>query len=720
MLPNYARSITKIILGIAICFCSNLISLDMVGNSFQLPNALEVQRLRTLALQSSVDLLIQEPTLANPEQFPHWWDTEAKFYRSFAVNVFGGRIHGWCTFGEITVEPGQASASMSRGQCSRNSPSLFIHTRSSSRGEIEIILQTLMPGLELARWTDEISKMALRRFLNAFDDEDPLPIPDFSRMMSQIEAAGFLAMAGDNDALKFLLQSVGDEFLVHSVMSFIAWTSMKYPKVMVPILRDLLLDERAYVRWGAVFGISNLGDNVIPLIPILVDIMKSDPAYHIREIAALVLGMIGHESAVPALIDVLKSDGIEEIRINAARALGMIGDSRAIDVLINFSSLRGSLLQHEAIMALASVGANEEIVLQTLRDELLHGEIDPVRASAGLALAIMNDTENISSIIDLLKSSSSVARSRAASALGRLKAVNAVPALLEALAVEDSVETKQIIMSALANIDDESAIPALINEMNGEDAENSLVAALALSSMGEAKIAVPKLIELLGSETPFMARMVASLMTFFAHMDPEFASISFLRLLEADVDQDMFARVHFPLMTYMTVVNADPTQIRFIREHSDHENARIRAQVASFLGFTINWANRSERMLLLQALDDESPNVRAAAVRAVAIQYIRSLDSSALRRVEELISDEHKLVQLRATESLLDALNWIAVYERIRQDEEYDFAETYRNSEILDQSCLLKQEFAALYEKYASNLAQCAWETEFGEFISSY
>ncbi|UCH96466.1 MAG: HEAT repeat domain-containing protein [Candidatus Aminicenantes bacterium] len=114
----------------------------------------------------------------------------------------------------------------------------------------------------------------------------------------------------------------------------------------------------------------------------------------------------------------------------------------------------------------------------------------------------------LSLFLELLKSPSASVREHAASALGELGDLRAVPELIKALRDEDAV-VREHAATALGRLGDKQAVPALIKVLRDEDAVVREHAATALAKLGD-KQAVPALIRALRDENAVVREHVAS------------------------------------------------------------------------------------------------------------------------------------------------------------------------------------------------------------------
>jgi HEAT repeat protein/beta-lactamase regulating signal transducer with metallopeptidase domain len=195
------------------------------------------------------------------------------------------------------------------------------------------------------------------------------------------------------------------------------------------LLIAALKDEHPQVREQAVIGLGIRRDGrlVWPLIPAL-----TDRDWKVREQAAIALGKINDERAVePQLKALLDSEWA--VREQAARALGTAGQGRAVELLINALQDRHEQVREAAAKSLGIIG--DRRALEPLNQALQDAD-EQVRKKAVEALGLLKQSGgggDSSMSMNALGSSNATERAVAACSLGRLGAVEAIPALVSLL-----------------------------------------------------------------------------------------------------------------------------------------------------------------------------------------------------------------------------------------------------------------------------------------------
>ncbi|MBO0859413.1 MAG: HEAT repeat domain-containing protein [Chloracidobacterium sp.] len=202
------------------------------------------------------------------------------------------------------------------------------------------------------------------------------------------------------------------------------------------LLIAALKDEDARVRKQAVIGLGVREDKrlVWPLIAAL-----TDHDWQAREQAAIALGKIDYESAVESPLKALL-DSEWAVREQAAQAMELVGQERAVELLINALQDRHEQVREAAAKSLGIIGDRRamEPLIQALQDA-----DEQVRKKAIEALGLLKQSGGAgdSSIsMNALGSSNAVERAIAACSLGRLGAVDAIPALISLLGDDTPIQ----------------------------------------------------------------------------------------------------------------------------------------------------------------------------------------------------------------------------------------------------------------------------------------
>jgi HEAT repeat protein len=223
----------------------------------------------------------------------------------------------------------------------------------------------------------------------------------------------------------------------------------------------------------------------------------------VRKSAAFHLSEMGPEAknAIPMLIELLQSDPSMQVRGESASALGKIGPaaSAAIPDLISFlKNKEGGYERTYAASALGNIGLQPELVLPALIDALQHDEEPVVRQLSARALGDFGERGRpaIQPLIQAIESGDKNLREAAAYGLRKIPAgPNDVPALIKLLS-DDIDVSREAAAKSLAGAGSEgvAAVPKLITLLDDKNSSVREAAAAALGKIGPgAKAAVPAL-----------------------------------------------------------------------------------------------------------------------------------------------------------------------------------------------------------------------------------
>jgi len=247
--------------------------------------------------------------------------------------------------------------------------------------------------------------------------------------------------------------------------------------------RDWEVREQAAIALGRV----NNERVVEPLLKALLD-----SEWAVREQAARSLGAIGEKQAVESLINALR-DQHEQVREAAAKSLGMIGDRRALEPLSRALQDVDEQVRKKAVEALGLLKqSGGESSTGALRKSF--GEQS---GSASDRPDRMANQQAAAESIKALHSSNPTERAVAACSLGRLGAVEAIPALINLLGDDTPIRSMKC-------WDGGNWSPSLHTFKQASPGEQ---AAIALASLGQP--AVEPLIAALSNGNPSARRNAA-------------------------------------------------------------------------------------------------------------------------------------------------------------------------------------------------------------------
>ncbi len=284
---------------------------------------------------------------------------------------------------------------------------------------------------------------------------------------------------------------------------------LRYPKATPDLIDKLQKDADPEVRGACAYALGNIGAKfaVGPLQEVMENEKEEMP---VRLAAAVALGQMGNEQGINFLIDQLKSSD-EKVRAAAVEALRTIGKP-ATRLLIEAAQSKDSLQRWGAVAALGETGDPKAvpILLKALRDEDENvravaaaslGKLRYARAARQLVQALADKSERVQAhaewalenigeraipaIMDGAKRTAT--KLRAFRLLGRLKARETVPLLIEGL--EDrKPEIRSMAAWALGEISDRRAVSALERALEDKAPEVRREAVVALGKLGAEEI----------------------------------------------------------------------------------------------------------------------------------------------------------------------------------------------------------------------------------------
>jgi HEAT repeat protein/beta-lactamase regulating signal transducer with metallopeptidase domain len=400
----------------------------------------------------------------------------------------------------------------------------------------------------------------------------------------------------------------------------------------VAALALALGDEDAGVRKTVVAALASLQDTAA--VQALMQALREDSDPEVREAAAWALGEIEDARAVPALGEALQRDEVPAVRLMAAYALGEIEDPRGVEPLgaaIGDSDPKVRLAVIRALGEIESPDAIEPLS-SALRDS------DPeIREYAVWALGEIEDARAVPALADVLASDSEVAvRRKAAWALGEIEHGSAVDALAAALGDEDA-EVRRVAIWALGEIEDPRAVEPLAGLLRDPDVEVRQQVARALGEIEDSR-AVDPLLEALRDSDARVRELVAwalgeiedpragpGLAAALADAEPAVRRTAIwalgeielqsapAALIEALRDEDMrVRRLAVRALAEIEDPAAVPGLAEFFRAaDADAETRRLVIRALAEIH------DPAAYQLLVEALNDEDPEIRRAAARAL-------------------------------------------------------------------------------------------------------
>ncbi len=396
----------------------------------------------------------------------------------------------------------------------------------------------------------------------------------------------------------------------------------------VVALGRVLGDPDAHVRLAAAqaLGSSGLADAVSPLLGHL-----DDPAPEVRAEVARALGRIGDGRAVVPLVGKVQ-DSVSDVRKAVARALGDLADARAVSALMLALQDAAYEVRVEAVGALGKIRSDEA----TLAIAPL---VEPVAGADALPMALPRGAAPAPAAVGATE-----VRLAALRALGRIGSEQAVKILVGALAKEEPGAQRTPARQALIAAG-KLAVPVLIASLAGSPSANAAAgAALALGGIQAkegapaivramqrgivplrfglralggvaAPEALPTVLELIDDEDPSVRR--EAVRAAIALLDPAHPDGR-----AVDPASEVLASAATPLDEKIELVRllgrtGAPRAQKVLLSLAHTKSVGLRLAVLEALG-ALGAGSAEVDAALLEALSDESPEVRLVAAGALA------------------------------------------------------------------------------------------------------
>ncbi len=400
----------------------------------------------------------------------------------------------------------------------------------------------------------------------------------------------------------------------------------------VTALIGALDDDDIEVRRIVVESLGSLQDTTA--VVALMRALRTDSDPEVREAAAYALGEIEDPRAVPALGEALLQDDVMAVRLMAVRALGEIDDPLAVEPLASVIGDPNREIRLAVIQALGEIESPDAI--DALASALRDSDAE-IREHAVWALGEIGDSRAVPALAGVLTSDSEASvRLKAAWALGEIEHANGVDALARALndqdpevrqmavwalgAIEDprgveplirvlsdpDVEMRRMAIQALGEIESGQAVDPLIGALRDSDARVREAAIWALGEIEDPR-AAPGLAAALGDSDAKVRRYAAAAL---GDLDLNSAPPELIGALR---DEDLEVRRY---AVHALGEIEDPAAVPglaglFRSSDTDAETRRAVIQALSEI------EDPAAYQVLVEALEDEDPEIRRAAARAL-------------------------------------------------------------------------------------------------------
>jgi bilin biosynthesis protein len=251
----------------------------------------------------------------------------------------------------------------------------------------------------------------------------------------------------------------------------------------IPVLQQMvecLGDSRGVVRLRYAQTLGNIGGAATSL---LVDALSNHPNPVVRRAAGKTLTLIGDTSTVPSLLHALLHDEDTVVKGSAVGALASMGEASVPALLeILADPVRSESTKGHAAWALGFIGAAAAPFLENaIKSDSIDVRCAAVGAIAHLAQE-QGDEKAAQLLVSTLSDTDANVRSEAASAIGKMAYLPALPNLIIALGDPDG-EVRRTAAVSLGKLGDRSAIPHLEALLNDKVTAVQVLAKLAISKI---------------------------------------------------------------------------------------------------------------------------------------------------------------------------------------------------------------------------------------------
>jgi bilin biosynthesis protein len=276
----------------------------------------------------------------------------------------------------------------------------------------------------------------------------------------------------DHSQTDALIQSITEQISLHSFDP----NDITLLKQMV----ECLGDTRGVVRLRFAQTLGDIGATATPL---LVDALLNHQNPVVRRAAGKTLTLIADPTTVPSLLHALLNDEDTVVKGSAVGALATMGEASVPALLeILADPIRSESTKGHAAWALGFIGAQAAPFLE---DAIKSDSID-VRCAAVGAIAHLAQEQGDEGAAQLLVATLSDpdpnVRSEAASAIGKMAYLPALPHLITALSDSDG-EVRRTAAVSLGKLGDRSAIPHLEAALTDKLEPVRILAKLAISKI---------------------------------------------------------------------------------------------------------------------------------------------------------------------------------------------------------------------------------------------
>jgi len=396
----------------------------------------------------------------------------------------------------------------------------------------------------------------------------------------------------------------------------------------IPALITALKDKDSNMRWRAAEAIEKIAKanpnskEVLEAVPALITALK-DVDRGVRESAAGAIGKIGvNDEQFETIVRMLKEGKTWKERHGAVRALSELKNIKTIPALITALKDEEIVVQWTAAEVIGKIGVNDE-QFETIIKMLKEGETKEEREGAATALGELKNVKAVPNLITALKDVNPDVRESAAEAIGKIGEANpgnkevleAITALLNALKDKfDYVQKRVAEAIGKIGVNYEQFETILRMLKKGETSEERHGAAIALGALENLK-AIPALITALKDKFEYVRRSAAEAIREIAEANPGNKEVleAIPALITALKDKDSDVRWVAAEAIGKIGVNDEQfeTIVRMLKEGETKEERYGAVRALSEL------KNVKTIPALITALKDKDSDVRWVAAEAI-------------------------------------------------------------------------------------------------------
>lgn len=274
------------------------------------------------------------------------------------------------------------------------------------------------------------------------------------------------------------IQSENDA-LIERVNEQITMGTLVATDQLLKQLVEGLGDPRGLVRLRFAETLGEIGEIATPF---LLEALANHPHVVVRRAAAKTLTIIADPTAVPNLLYAFLNDEDTVVKGSSVGALARTGEAAVPSLLEVLGSNQPEEIKGHAAWALAFIGSEAaEYLYKALNDASVDVRCAVIGALGHVAQE-QSDEKSCNLLVSALTDPEALIRTEAASALGQVNYLPAVPHLI--LAIQDTdLDVRKAAINSLGKIGDRTALEPLQPLLNDEQQVVRVLAKLAIAQI---------------------------------------------------------------------------------------------------------------------------------------------------------------------------------------------------------------------------------------------